>query len=92
MLYLKLKDLINSIFFFNLFFFFKKNKINDLIRLTNDIELMCEDNFDEAEKEYNRLVPEYNQLVDYLKSVSEKFSLLQQDFNDEQVCFLFIYS
>jgi len=49
---------------------------------------MTEDDLDEAEKEYNRLVPEYNHLIDYLKSVSEKFSLLQQEFNEEQ--FLFI--
>jgi len=35
-------------------------------------------------KEYNRLVPEYNRLVDYLKSVSDKFAVLQQQFNEEQ--------
>jgi hypothetical protein len=48
------------------------------------------DDLDEAEKEYNRLVPEYNRLIDYLKSVSDKFSLLQQQFNEEQVC-LFLF-
>ncbi len=44
-----------------------------------------EDDLDEAEKEYNRLVPEYNNLIDYLTNVSEKFSVLEQEFNDEQV-------
>jgi hypothetical protein len=51
---------------------------------------MTEDDFDEAEKEYNRLVPEYNRLIDYLKSVSEKFSLLQQEFNEEQVRLIYL--
>jgi hypothetical protein len=51
---------------------------------------MTEDDLDEAEKEYNRLVPEYNHLIDYLKSVSEKFSLLQQEFNEEQVRFILL--
>jgi hypothetical protein len=50
------------------------------------MELLNEDDLDEAEKEYNRLVPEYNSLIDYLQSVSEKFLLLQQQFNEEQVC------
>jgi len=49
---------------------------------------MTEDDFDEAEKEYNRLVPEYNQLIEYLKSISDKFSLLQQQFSEDQVCVL----
>jgi predicted S18 family serine protease len=52
--------------------------------LTNEIELTNEDDLDEAEKEYNRLVPEYNALIDYLKNISEKFSILEQEFNEEQ--------
>lgn len=55
------------------------------------MDLTSEDDLDEAEKEYNRLVPEYNNLIDYLKSVSQKFSLLQQDFTEEQVCLIIYY-
>jgi hypothetical protein len=57
-------------------------------RLTNESESINEDDLDEAEKEYNRLVPEYNHLIEYLKTISEKFTLLEQDFNEEQVCFI----
>jgi len=54
------------------------------------MNLMDEDDLDEAEKEYNRLVPEYNRLIDYLKSVSDKFHLLEQEFNEEQVCLFYL--
>ncbi|CAF1123810.1 unnamed protein product [Adineta steineri] len=57
-------------------------KPNEL--LTNEMDLIDEDDIDEAEKEYTRLVPEYNGLIDYLKNVSERFISLQQQFNDEQ--------
>ncbi len=65
----------------SLFSFFnlrKKKTKNFLFRLIN------EDDLDEAEKEYNRIVPEYNQLIDYLKTVSDKYSLFEQQFNEEQ--------
>ena len=62
-----------------------KNNFVNKFRLSNEIELSNEDDLDEAEKEYNRLVPEYNNLIDYLKNVSEKFSVLEQEFSDEQV-------
>ena len=51
--------------------------------------MIDEDDIDEAEKEYNRLVPEYNRLIDYLKSVSDKFSLLQQQFTEGTSSFSF---
>ncbi|CAF1552441.1 unnamed protein product [Rotaria sp. Silwood1] len=61
----------------------QSDKSNDSLR--NEIEsTINEDDIDEAEKEYNRLVPEYNSLIDYLQTVSHKFTLLQQQFNEEQ--------
>ena len=51
------------------------------------MDLPNDDDLDEVEKEYNRLVPEYNNLIDYLKTISEKFSVLEQEFNEEQVRF-----
>ena len=48
------------------------------------MESINEDDLDEVEKEYNRLAPEYNRLLDYLNSVSQKFTRLQQQFNDDQ--------
>ena len=69
----------NSIFYFY--------EIEFQFRFIN--ETIDEDDLDEIENEYNRLVPEYNHLIDYLKSVSDKFSLLEQQFNDEQVCLFF---
>jgi hypothetical protein len=50
------------------------------------METIDEDDIDEAEKEYNRLVPEYNRLIDYLKNVSEKYSSLEHQFHEDQVC------
>ncbi|CAF1943982.1 unnamed protein product [Rotaria magnacalcarata] len=58
------------------------DKSND--QLSNAMEFSDEYNIDQAENEYNRLVPEYNSLVDYLKTVSEKFSLLEQQFNEDK--------
>jgi hypothetical protein len=62
-----------------------------ICRLTNESESIDEDDLDEVEKEYNRLVPEYNHLVDYLKSVSDRFSLFQQEFTEEQQVRFFFY-
>ena len=53
---------------------------------TSTGERKSEEDLDEAEREYQRLVPEYNQLVDYVQSVALKFSQLQEDFQDDQVC------
>ncbi|CAF3589784.1 unnamed protein product [Rotaria socialis] len=58
------------------------DKSND--QLSNAMEFSDEYNIDQAENEYNRLVPEYNSLIDYLKIVSEKFSLLEQQFNEDK--------
>ncbi|CAF1683319.1 unnamed protein product, partial [Adineta ricciae] len=52
--------------------------------LKNEFDLIDENDLDEVEKEYHRLVPEYNQLIDYLNEISQKFAVLQQQFTDDQ--------
>lgn len=61
-----------------------------LFRLRNEVENINENDLDEVEREYNRLAPEYNRLIEYLNSISRKFTLLQQQFNDEQVRLSFL--
>jgi hypothetical protein len=85
MQYLNVKNMMKSLFNYLLNL---KKEFFIKFRLTNESESINEDDLDEAEKEYNRLVPEYNHLIEYLKTISEKFTLLEQDFNEEQVCFI----
>lgn len=51
--------------------------------------MIDDDELDRAEKEYNDLVPEYNNLIDYLKTVSDKFAVFQQEFHEDKVCIIF---
>ena len=41
--------------------------------------------FDQLSKEYSDLLPEYNHLFEYIQSIANKFSSLEEDFRHEQV-------
>lgn len=50
-----------------------------------EMDSIDDEDLDEVDREYHRLVPEYNQLIDYLQQVSRRFLPLQQQFTEEQV-------